>query len=437
MESKKWPLWQLCLKNIRRRVGELATIRGFEACGYKADKKLWVVSFHYTVEGAGAFECGMDIMRAGMVPDEEGFDQSPYREAGSRQTMRMPGMSKTGENRPFKFINGTEGQWRSIDIWSLTENQRSAILTVGLAQIIGDEVRRDVPRPGEMLIGDEVVALGANGLPLGEDIKISTVAQVERLVEIAGWLGEVNRDYDTYCEEVWTAAACPNNDPKHVNELFDRGGGRSACRRRRLIAHLRKAAKSKDADAYVMWMAEVKKPIEIGSANASTMTFYDHNKFTGKEISYDLALRWVRDAMVYVENGGTSYFLTREQKTCELTNMTVEVWDHVSEDDMMRSLDTIVYIKNPKLNPAAVAVIEQKQKLGVKPTKEEEAAANPYMYFEFGRGTKKARQFMGDVLKKRLFRVVRREDFIPYLARRIPDANIAKIISSSNFQSRP
>lgn len=255
MESKKWPLWQLCLKNIRRRVGELATIRGFEACGYKADKKLWVVSFHYTVEGAGAFECGMDIMRAGMVPDEEGFDQSPYREAGSRQTMRMPGMSKTGENRPFKFINGTEGQWRSIDIWSLPENQRSAILTVGLAQIIGDEVRRDVPRSGEMLIGDEVVALGSNGLPLGEDIKISTVAQVERLVEIAGWLSEVNRDYDTYCEEVWTlrntadqygldieemrvlaqkvAAACPNNDPKHVNELFNKGGGRSACRRRR------------------------------------------------------------------------------------------------------------------------------------------------------------------------------------------------------------
>jgi len=285
MEAKKWPLWELCLKNIRRRVGDLATIRGFEACGYKADKKKWVVSFHYTIQGVGAFECGMDIMRAGYVPNEEGFDQSPYREPGARQTMRMPGMSKTGENRPFKFIGGVEGQWVSIDIWKLPEHQRRAILTVGLAQMICDEKRRDVPRSGEMLIGDEVVALGTNGLPLGEDIKITAVAQIERLAEIAGWMGEVNRDYDTYCEEIWTlrntadqykldieemralaqkvAAVCPNNNPDHVNSLFNASGGRSTCQRRRLIAHLRKAAKEKNAEAYAEWIKPLREAQKI------------------------------------------------------------------------------------------------------------------------------------------------------------------------------
>src|SRR5690606_28314608 len=127
--------------------------------------------------------------------------------------------------------------------------------------------------------------------------------------------------------------------------------------KRKNLGGLRKIVIKKDPDAYVLWYGKYKKPIPAGPAKSDTMIFYDHNKFTGKVISHELALKWAMDALVYVEDGGKSYFLTRDLKMCEITHMPVEVWKHISEDDLMRSLDTVVYIINDKRTPEAIAVV--------------------------------------------------------------------------------
>jgi hypothetical protein len=55
------------------------------------------------------------MVRAGIVPD--GFDMSVYKEEGARQLFRGPGMSKDGEDRPFRFIVKQGDSWGSADIW--------------------------------------------------------------------------------------------------------------------------------------------------------------------------------------------------------------------------------------------------------------------------------------------------------------------------------
>jgi len=102
------------------------------------------------------------------------------------------------------------------------------------------------------------------------------------------------------------------------------------------------------------------------------MISLDHNKFVKATISMDLADKWSREALVFVENKGTSYFLTRNMETCKYTNRKVEVWGRSRHKDMIACLNTTVYVKYAAHGlEENIAKIKAKQELGVKVSKAE------------------------------------------------------------------
>jgi len=288
MLANKWSEWEKCLAKLREVWGETAQISGCEACGYKQKKGKWITSFHCTANAIGAYRCGADIARAGLVPKGEGFDTQPYGEVGSRRNLRMVGQTNSWEpNRSFRYIlKKSDGNWGSVDIWNVDAEARKKILILMLVQFSFGEDKIEVEQVRNqnvnMLIEDEkVIALGKNGLPLGDDIKLTSVAQVRALCRIAGKFEEVDRNYNDYINLMFAlrntadcyklnviemrelalelAAVCPNNDPKHAEQCFNYTGGRSQTRKRQLIAHLRKEAGEKDPNAYASWLKPLRE----------------------------------------------------------------------------------------------------------------------------------------------------------------------------------
>jgi hypothetical protein len=168
---------------------------------------------------------------------------------------------------------------------------------------------------------------------------------------------------------------------------------------RKNLAHLRIQAREKDKSAYFAWYGGVKKTVHIlPSTDESRMIFHDHNEFTGKKIDIGLALKWARDCLVYVENMGTPYFMTRNFRTCRYTNKKIEAWGRSKQADLKQCLNTRVYMDNPNSEKGFV---------------------------NLGWGSKVELGFMEYAAPLRLFPVASHEDFIPYLACNIPDERIA------------
>ena len=454
---------QRCIAELSKLNGRLTDIVVLDSCGYKKDSGPQL-SWHFILPGKGSYDSPADLKRAGLIPfrkdEPKVWDQCVFPELGCQRLMRTLGANKPGENRPFLII--VNGKLTSLEeLYSISEDVALVFFKKALIQNVEGETHfalETTEAPAVELKQREcgkVVALGGNGKVFGDDV-IVTKEAIRELCGMAGWFLEFDRDRETWMYEMWMLQNIADDnklgdgldelmmevsavwkggieDVKSVMDIRRVSMNRPANKKRKNLGALRKLAGKKDPDGYVLWMDKHKKPIYSGLAKPDTMTFYDHNKFTGKVISHEMALKWAQDALVYVENGGTSYFLTREKKTCEVTNIDIEVWKHTSEDDMMRCLDTVVYITNEKRTPEAIAVVEQKEKLNAKCTPAERRAAAEFMYRSFGKGTKKETQFMGDVLTHRKFRVVREEDFIPFLARRIPDANIARKIADETL----
>ena len=73
----------------------------------------------------------------------------------------------------------------------------------------------------------------------------------------------------------------------------------------------------------MLWMAGVKKgPVVEPVDDAPRFIFVDHNKFVKSR-----AKRWARESLVYVENKGSPYMLTRNMETCKYTNRSIEAWE--------------------------------------------------------------------------------------------------------------
>lgn len=446
--------WAKCISLLRTVWPITIPINGCEACGYKREKGKYIISFHFVVSNAGAYRCGADMLRAGLLPDtlvKAGFDKQPYGEVGSRRCMRMIGMSKSGEDRPLRFVvNKPDGSPQGLDIWTLSPEHRLLVTKVMLVQFAEGEKHIEVekPEPVRMSIGsgDVEVALGKNGQPLGDDIRITTVAQVRELCMIAGKFAEVNRDYDTYIKLMFSlrnaadtyllpidemrnlalelAAVCANNDASHAAKCFDTSGDR-VWRPRCSIARLRAEAKEKNEGSYLLWLQSVRnerpEPAEekksTGEEERKPYLFKDHNAFVGKEIELSTASAWAKDAIVQVQGGGDAYYLTRNRRVCEMTNQSIEFWQHVSRINLLNCLDVAVYVKNPNYdakNPSA---------------KEEDKL----LFTNFGNSTKSSPGFLAHQIAHRQVPWVNREDFIPFLKRRIPDADIARAVTDKEM----
>ena len=115
-------------ESSRRSLVRMLTLWGWMPA---ARKEIVISLASMCSSGVGAYRCGKDMVRAGIVP--EGFDMSVYKEEG------MAGMSKAGEDRPFKFIARLESGWGSADIWKVDAGTRRKIMYLTVAQCYGDE----------------------------------------------------------------------------------------------------------------------------------------------------------------------------------------------------------------------------------------------------------------------------------------------------------
>ena len=187
------------LAELRRLWGDNARILTLTSSGQKSkgDKLGPFVSLRFIVRGVGKFACGADMKAGGYVP--EMFDQSVYKAAGKRQLMRLWGASKYGESRPMlMYLNGKFTKLQD-------ENKERPVLAIdyleqALAQNVGRERLIEVKKQpvAKVLICEceaAPVALGANGLPLGDDIQV-TIESVRELCVLAGWFQESTRCYD-------------------------------------------------------------------------------------------------------------------------------------------------------------------------------------------------------------------------------------------------
>jgi hypothetical protein len=196
---------------------------------------------------------------------------------------------------------------------------------------------------------------------------------------------------------------------------------------RKNLGHLRAMARDSSPEGYYRWMMDVMKPIVTGPVG-TTMLFPDHNNFAGKTITMAMADEWVQSSLALILNGGTMYILTRNKGFCNSTNQRVQFWAHNTKPDLLSCLDIHVNILNPEYDEAIGKTLEMKEANGIKPTKEEMAKGCKYRYTKFGNGGLE-RGYMRDVLENRRLHVYSHEDFIPYLARCIPDKRIEEAIS--------
>lgn len=278
MVNDKWHVWEKCIARIRKKFGENVNIIGLDACGKKDTS--YIISFHVFVRGAGAYKCGKDMIRANIIP--EGFDQSIYKEEGSRQLFRMVGMSKAGENRPFRYIvNTVGGGWDSVDVWGLEIEQRKKVIMASLIQYSEGEshveVKIERQQQAPVLVTEDMAAVGANGMVLGSDILV-TKESVRELCMLAGWFTEVNRGFERWRDEMWllqntaddfdlddelddlmievSAVCATKHDDGSVESIKRVTMNRSTQVERKNLGQLRAEVKTMNPDGYFEWAAK-------------------------------------------------------------------------------------------------------------------------------------------------------------------------------------
>ncbi len=431
----KWRVWEKCIARIKEKFGDNCNIVGLDACGKKGVSH--IISFHAFVRGAGAYKCGKDMMRAGIVPD--GFDQSVYKGPGSRQLFRMAGMSKAGEDRPFRYVvNRGGGGWDSVDVWELEPEQRKKVIMSTLVQYSEGEEHIEVESiqhiSAPVSISGEGTVMGVNGLALGSDIVV-TKESVKELCVLAGWFTEVDRGFEKWRDEMWllqntaddfgmadeldelmieVSAVHPTKHSDGSVESIKRvTKNRSTQVERKNLGQLRKDVLTRDEEGYFRWLAKFKKPTVVEQKDRDPMMFSDHNTFVGKRISLQTAEAWLNDCIVMVMNGGDPYFLTRNRRICEHNNRKYDAWMHAKQDKMLGCLNVGVFIRNPNYNPDL-------------PSGESNLE---FKFTTFGNGSMATGQgFLSSYIYNRQLNWVDHEDFIPYLDRRIPDVNIERAV---------
>jgi len=430
------------LEELRRLWGENASILVYTSSGQKSKggKLGPFVSLRFIVRGVGKFSSGADMKAGGYVPDM--FDQSVYKAAGKRQLMRLWGASKYGEDRPMRMF--VDGKFKKLNDFNIEDPVSATyFLEQALAQNVGRERLIEVKQQQVAKVSiceseEAPMALGANGMPLGDDIQV-TPEGVRELCMLAGWFQESTRGYDRWRDEMWLLqnTADDFNLGDGLDELMlevsavcsekHTDGSVASIKRvtmnrpdgvaRKNLGQLRAEACKKDEGGYLRWLDKVKRCVVAPEAEAKgeaaspvvarvPYLFSDHNAFVGKAIDLQTAKDWLGDCIVMVMNGGDPYFLTRNRRVCERNNRQYEAWMHAKQDKLLNCLNVGVYVRNPKFNPD--------NRNGGEPE---------FMFTSFGPGGKE-QGFMASHIYSRQLNWVDREDFIPYLKRRIPDVNI-------------
>ena len=263
--------------------------------GIKKSKKYTgpFVSIRVIVRNVGKYRCGADLIRAGKVPKI--FDQSIYMEEGKRQLLRVWGGSKEGEDRELLYV--LKGGAKKLSEVNATDPQlASLLLQDSLAQYVEGETLVEVVREdlSHLLTVEEGfnVVVGANGLVLGDDLKIS-VGDVRPLCVMAGWFLETDRGYHRWRDEMWlleniacdegfgdgldqlmmevSAVCAEKHTDESVEAIKEVSTNRPKNMPRKHLGHLRKEAKNRSPEEYAAWL----KPLKAARKEEDIKVFED------------------------------------------------------------------------------------------------------------------------------------------------------------------
>lgn len=271
--------YKKALQVLRDLWGFKVIIHTLTSTGHKVSDKYTgpFVSFRFLIRGGGKFRCGDDMKRAGKVP--EMFDQSIYKKEGRSQLMRVWGASKQGENRPMQYL--CFGIPKSLEEANKDPDVATYMFEETLAQYVGDEPLIEVePDPQEQLlmcVDESGKAVGANGKPFGEDIKIDSPEQIEQLCRIAGWF-EQKWEWEEWEYKMWLLRNVANEwnldlrelahtisrvSPKYDKATTDKAYDVSA---NRPVSSTRRHMDQEKSDAYGEWVLPVKRSQELNVA---------------------------------------------------------------------------------------------------------------------------------------------------------------------------
>jgi hypothetical protein len=122
-----------------------ATIYSFDASGYDPVAKVWKNSHHFRVRGSGYFKSGLDI------PKIEGADDAVYKKPASRQLMRLPFCTKSGNQRPLLRVQpdvDPDKKYTQAGIKELNESITDYLIqNAGGEELVPDKPKENVEPP--------------------------------------------------------------------------------------------------------------------------------------------------------------------------------------------------------------------------------------------------------------------------------------------------
>ena len=147
-----------------------------------------------------------------------------------------------------------------------------------------------------------------------------------------------------------------------------------------------------------------------------SLGFYpDFRNLVSKDIDLQLIEEWSFNAITLIENGGKSFFLTKNSAYDDLTKETRIYHKQVKEDDLLKSLKVRSNILNPKFD-----YLFWKSIMDMKPKERKEAMAEmsdadklrlqKYLYEWIG-------GYMTDMMENRTLKTFNSIEFYPFLAR--------------------
>lgn len=145
----------------------------------------------------------------------------------------------------------------------------------------------------------------------------------------------------------------------------------------------------------------------------SLSDYTDYNNFRHKDTDLEIAEEWLNNTMIYIENGGKSFMLTKNQETNDKTNVTKTVYKIRALEDIYCSLIAECKILNPNFDYN----YWEEHKDDANKKKIDYTRFNKYLFKWLGKGKGKEPGFLETYIEKGKILIYKNVTFMPYLER--------------------
>lgn len=154
----------------------------------------------------------------------------------------------------------------------------------------------------------------------------------------------------------------------------------------------------------------------------SLSQYSDYTNFIGVDVMPALVEEWMNNSIVLIDNGGKSYFLTKNFYNDVRSKEKRITYKSVAEKDVLNNLKVKVQVLNPYYNKALASEVkplptrERNKRLALL-SDDEKASLDKYSYEMMGNDLGQAKGFLSSRLINRTLPHYNSVDFVPYLAR--------------------